>query len=87
MTVKIYIQIHSLYVYIFAGGPPLSISPRMGTMLGGTPVVISGPTFSEMSTILCSFDGKESLGTYISDDVAVCVTPAFESVGWISLNM
>jgi hypothetical protein len=59
----------------------------MGTMLGGTPVVISGPTFSETSTIVCSFDGNESPGTYVSDDVAVCVTPAFASVGWISLNV
>ena len=35
----------------------------------------------------CLLFYARSLGTYISDDVAVCVTPAFESVGWISLNV
>ena len=59
----------------------------MGTMLGGTPVVISGPIFSETSIIVCLFDGNESPGVYINDDVSLCVTPAFESVGWISLNV
>lgn len=59
----------------------------MVTMLGGTPVVLSGPTFSETSIIVCSFDGNELLGVYINDDVALCVTPAFESTGWISLNV
>ena len=69
------------------GGPQLTISPQMGTMFGGTPVAVSGPTFSETSIIVCSFGGNESPGVYINDDVALCVTPAFESAGWISLSV
>ena len=65
--------------------PPLTISPRVGTVLGGTPVEVSGPSFSETDIIVCSFDGDKSLGIYISNEVAICVTPAFESIGWVTL--
>ncbi|XP_030834984.1 sushi domain-containing protein 2-like [Strongylocentrotus purpuratus] len=56
-------------------------------MLGGTQVLISGPCFNETSLIVCEFDGIETSGRLLEDEIALCVSPTFYKVGQIPLRV
>ena len=56
-------------------------------MLGGTPVLIAGPCFRPLDDITCMFDGSVVTGHYISEVLAVCVTPYLEGRGWRDLTV
>ena len=67
---------------------PLRISPRLGNVLGGTAISISGPCFGPMDTITCTFEGPLPVaGVYISQLMAICVSPFFEVEGWKPLTV
>nr|XP_054758707.1 uncharacterized protein LOC129264789 isoform X1 [Lytechinus pictus] len=65
----------------------LSINPSIGSMLGGTEVIIGGACFNSTSIIKCRFDEKVITGIVISPTSAVCVTPTFFKTGRIPLNV
>ena len=56
-------------------------------MLGGTPVQIAGPCLQRTDSIICTFDGIEVLGVYISEMIAVCISPQLTSIGRIPFQM
>ena len=64
-----------------------TIAPRMGNMLGGTPVQVAGPCLQETDVITCAFDGAVVEGIYISDMLAVCVSPRLSSIGRVAFQL
>lgn len=68
----------------------MSIGPRLGSQLGGTAVYVSGPCFDETSAILCFFGDDRLIGSpgyYVSNLVAICVSPEFDTPGWKPLRV
>jgi len=65
----------------------LEIFPRLGTVLGGTPIQLSGPCFDEDDNITCLFNSKSVEGKYLDKNVALCVSPQFEMIGRITLRL
>lgn len=70
----------------------LSIGPRSGSQYGGTAIYVAGPCFDENDVIRCFFEGAEesdsgALGYYMSETMAICVSPMFETPGWKSLRI
>ena len=61
--------------------------PLVGSMLGGTQIIISGPCFSDTDNIVCDFDGIQVTGQMISGFTALCVSPTFFGVGRIPLSV
>ncbi|XP_030834995.1 sushi domain-containing protein 2-like [Strongylocentrotus purpuratus] len=56
-------------------------------MFGGTQVLINGPCFNSTNLIICDFDGFETSGRLLEDEVALCVSPTFYKVGQITLRV
>ncbi|XP_030835520.1 sushi domain-containing protein 2-like [Strongylocentrotus purpuratus] len=65
----------------------ISLFPLVGSMLGGTQVLINGPCFNSTNLIICDFDGIETSGRLLEDEIALCVSPTFYKVGRISLRV
>ena len=70
----------------------LSIGPRSGSQLGGTAVYVSGPCFGNADAILCFFgEGRDRgiglPGHYVSNTTVVCVSPMFDTPGWVTLSI
>nr|XP_054773489.1 sushi domain-containing protein 2-like [Lytechinus pictus] len=63
----------------------ISLFPLVGSMLGGTQVLISGPCFN--STVVCDFDGIVTSGRLLTEKIALCVSPTFYKVGRIPLRV
>lgn len=57
------------------------IAPRLGTMLGGTPILVGGPCLTASDTIECIFDGLVTTGYYVSEIRALCFSPPFPVSG------
>ena len=51
------------------------LSPRIGSLLGGESVVITGPTFQPDDKITCAFGEVVVDGVYVDQTRAVCVAP------------
>ncbi len=76
---------------------PLVITPRVGNMLGGTAVSISGMCLEESDTILCQYEGFNEMAADVamgpsdlngnSTLVVVCVSPAFLAPGLKNLRV
>ena len=65
----------------------LSIVPRLGTVLGGTPVRLTGPCLEEDDNIICRFNDITVEGIYINEDLALCVSPEVQIIGQIMLHL
>eukprot|EP00057_Strongylocentrotus_purpuratus_P029925 XP_780234.3 PREDICTED: sushi domain-containing protein 2 [Strongylocentrotus purpuratus] len=65
----------------------ITLFPLVGSMLGATQVLISGPCFNATSLIVCDFDGIETFGRLLSVKTALCVSPTFYKVGRIPLRV
>ncbi|XP_071491471.1 protein mesh-like [Diadema antillarum] len=65
----------------------ISLFPLIGTMLGGTQVLISGPCFNDSSEIVCKFDGALVNGVMHSNTTALCVSPTFFKTGHAPLDV
>ena len=64
---------------------PLAILPRLGSMLGGTPIILRGPCFRTDYSIECAFGDQVVEGVYMESSeqmMAICVSPAFDEPGW-----
>lgn len=53
----------------------MTLSRRVGSMLGGDSVSVSGMSVREDDQIICKFGKTAVDGIYISEDRVVCVTP------------
>lgn len=51
------------------------LSPRIGSLLGGESVVITGPMFQPDDEITCAFGEVVVDGVYVDQTRAVCVVP------------
>lgn len=71
--------------FVLAG--KITMFPLVGSMLGATQVLISGPCFNATSLIVCDFDGIETFGRLLSVKTALCVSPTFYKVGRIPLRV
>ena len=65
----------------------LTIVPRLGTVLGGTPIRLLGPCFEEDDNITCQFNDITVEGDYINEDLALCVSPEIQIVGQVLLRL
>ena len=65
----------------------ITLAPRVGSVLGGTAVLVSGPCLQEDDNIACIFDGEEVEGSYLSEMLAVCITPPFSSIGRVTFQL
>ena len=71
--------------FVLTGG--ISLFPLVGSMLGGTQVLISGPCFNSTSQVVCDFDSMQTSGRLLSNQTALCVSPTFYKVGRIPLRV
>lgn len=69
----------------------LTLAPRLGNKLGGTPVQLSGPCFRETDEITCTYqDDKDNVhvcGVFIIEMVALCISPALLRTGRVVLQL
>jgi len=77
----------AVFAWILFLGVTLEIFPQLGTVLGGTPIQLSGPCFDEDDNITCVFNSKSVEGKYLDKNVALCVSPQFEMIGRITLRL
>ena len=58
------------------------ISPDSGNMLGGTPVMIRGLYFPNMTiSVMCMFGEQKTIGIVVSETEAMCISPRFRQYG------
>ena len=65
----------------------LQVSPHCGSVLGGTPVKISGPRFEDEDKFTCLFDDTVVEGKYLDIKFGLCVSPRFKKIGRVVLNI
>ena len=65
----------------------LLLAPRLGNVLGGTPVQLSGPCFEENDNITCYFGDTAVKGTRLNKDRVLCVSPELTIIGRIALKL
>ena len=65
----------------------LLLAPRLGNVLGGTPVQLSGPCFEENDNITCYFGDTPIKGTYLDKNRVLCVSPELSEIGRITLQL
>lgn len=66
------------YIFPCIGSLPVTLSKRVGSLLGGDIVIVSGISFQQDDEIACIFDKVRVEGLYISGNRTVCVTPPME---------
>lgn len=67
----------------------LSLSPSVGHVFGGTPVVVSGLCINPSpQDITCMFGSETNKGTYLSDKRQfLCIAPAMKKTGRVELKL
>ena len=65
----------------------LTVLPRLGTVLGGTPIRLLGPCFEDADNITCQSNDVAVEGKYINEDLALCVSPEIDRVGQVMLHL
>ena len=81
------------YVYVnlqFLMSPfieTLLVAPRLGNVLGGTPVQLSGPCFEENDNITCQFSDVAVRGTRLDRNRVLCVSPELSVIGRVALKL
>ena len=67
----------------------LHLSPSHGNILGGTPVVVSGPCFNESQLILCQFGSaiEDVRGIFLNQRQVLCISPALQNIGNVQFSL
>ena len=55
--------------------------------MGGTVILVSGPSFSETDDIMCKFDGINEPGVVISGVYAACTSPWLPTIGRVPFQL
>ena len=63
----------------------LVLSPHIGNLLGGTPVLVCGVCVQPSDFILCTFDGDQLPGAYFDDNTIICSTPIMTTTGTVDV--
>ena len=66
---------------------PLVLQPWYGDRMGGTVVLISGPSFNETDEIMCKFNGINEYGGVVSEVYAACTTPWLPTIGRVPFQL
>ena len=77
---------HNIYASITG---ELTLSPRYGSELGGTPVVVSGVkiTVGENDNVTCIFDSIETQGLATKTGQVLCVSPELTRTGRLTFEL
>ena len=61
----------------------ITLSPDYGNMLGGSSILVSGPSFTvqEGDTIKCMFDDTAVDGIFVNNQQVLCVSPLLSQTG------
>ena len=67
----------------------LTLVPRRGNILGGTPVLISGQCIDreKVTQYSCEFDGRRVRGFYYNERTVLCVTPIMRNIGRVEFKL
>ena len=66
----------------------LQLNPWYGHILGGVPVILTGPTYIKSTDKLyCLFDGIKVDGVYVSQTQVLCVTPRLTKIGRVNVQL
>lgn len=67
----------------------VTLSPSYGNMLGGSPIVVSGPYFTveEKDQIACLFDNTTVDGIFVNKQQVLCVSPALSQSGRVQFQL
>ena len=64
------------------------LNPWYGNILGGVPVILTGPTYIKSTDKLyCLFDGVKVDGVYVSQRQVLCVTPRLRKIGKVNVQL
>ena len=63
------------------------LSPRSGSQLGGTPVMVFGPCFEPSDTVECTFGAISTPGIFVSRERFMCVSPAMDVHGRVEVTV
>ncbi|KAH7644783.1 protein mesh [Dermatophagoides farinae] len=66
---------------------PLSFFPKVGNMLGGTLVNVTGPCYSPEDIIECMFENWPTKGVYIDKNRVSCISPPVMYHGYVDLTV
>lgn len=66
---------------------PLAFFPKVGNMLGGTMVNVTGPCLNEDSIIECMFENWPVRGIYRDRNHATCISPPVMYHGYVDLSI
>ena len=74
-------------IFMFSG--KLTLKPRHGTELGGTPIIVSVTqlTAAEDDNVSCIFDRKETVGSVINENEVLCVSPELTRTGRVPFEL
>lgn len=73
--------------HVISHADPIALVPRVGNMLGGTAVRVTGPCLDETDVIICTFDVIEVAGVYMDEMSLLCVSPILSKVGEVNLEL
>ena len=76
-----------MIIFLFVGSFPVLLSSSIGHILGGEPLIISGPTFYPQDTIHCIFGDIQTNGSYVSRQQCLCIVPAASNTGVVDLTV
>ena len=67
----------------------ITLTPRYGSELGGTPVIVTGDTLTtnEEDSVICVFDGRETDGFVTKDGQVLCVSPEMSRTGRVPFRL
>ena len=78
------------YLYIFANSTGIiTLNPCHGNVLGGSPIVVSGPYFTvqEADQITCLFNGTAVDGIFVNNQQVLCVSPTLSQTGRVPFQL
>ena len=78
---------HKTYIHSVTG--ELTLSPRYGSELGGTPIIVSGLklTVDEGDNVTCIFDSIETQGLATKTGQVLCVSPELTRTGRLTFEL
>ena len=66
----------------------LQLNPWYGHILGGVPVILTGPTYIRSTDkFYCLFDDIKVDGVYVSQTQVLCVTPRLKKIGRVNVQL
>ena len=66
----------------------ISLMPERGSVLGGTPIVVTGPGLARAENVTCCFNGVVCAGAVIPhQDEVLCISPPSDTSGPVDFEI